>query len=415
MVKDSTSIGDNAMTKLLRDWERFEFTVFVCHLRGAARTLQEQDTHPFTRSHGRRDWVLAHNGDLFVDLARALPLGDDPVFEPVGRTDSEHAFCWLLEAIRQRKARRLIELGWEALGQLFAQLDSLGTANFLLTDGVDVAAYSDGEGYNPLHWARFLPPHPRLHFESEDIVVDLDDATDRSRSVALVATLPMSAQGWQPMRPGQLLVLRRGAVIHDSHADAPSRNLIVVPRAPASGPVGGRLPPLSPQPRFESAMQHSGHATLVPPLVAFDPLDSSPTEEVLVDARLTRLDDSSAQVQTQVVAPAPTPAPAFTSQSDFALLPPLVPLPPLAPLAPIEPLAPLPPLALLTEAPVSRSPGFSMTRAGRAMQGRLLWVVHETVYRYDTPVERSSHLYRLRPGHDLQQEIVEPRAGHALP
>ncbi|RYE86077.1 MAG: hypothetical protein EOO75_16185, partial [Myxococcales bacterium] len=100
VVKDPTSIGDNAMTKLLRDWERFESTVFVCHLRGAARTLQEQDTHPFARSHGRRDWVLAHNGDLFVDLTRALPLGDEPVFEPVGRTDSEHAFCWLLAQVR---------------------------------------------------------------------------------------------------------------------------------------------------------------------------------------------------------------------------------------------------------------------------------------------------------------------------
>ena len=248
VVKDPTSIGDNAMTRMLRDWERFESTVFVCHLRGAARTLADQDTHPFCRSHGRCDWVLAHNGDLFVDLTTALPLGDDPVFEPVGRTDSEHAFCWLLESIRQRRARRLVEVGWEALGELFAHLDTLGTANFLLTDGVDVAAYSDGEGYNPLHWARFVPPNPTPRLESEDIVVDLDDASDRSRSMALVATRPMSAQGWQPMRPGQLLVLRRGAVIHDSHADASSRRLIVVPRPAPSGPLSTRQPPRSPEP-----------------------------------------------------------------------------------------------------------------------------------------------------------------------
>src|SRR5262249_47187201 len=51
LVKDPTSIGDNAMTKLLREWERFESTVFVCHLRGAARTIQDQDTQPFGMSY----------------------------------------------------------------------------------------------------------------------------------------------------------------------------------------------------------------------------------------------------------------------------------------------------------------------------------------------------------------------------
>ncbi|RYE79798.1 MAG: hypothetical protein EOO74_03135, partial [Myxococcales bacterium] len=59
------------------------------------------------------------------------------------------------------------------------------------------------------------------------------------------------------------------------------------------------------------------------------------------------------------------------------------------------------------EAPASRLPGFTVIRPGRASQGRLLRVIHDTVYRYSTPVERSSHLYRLRPVHDLQQEIVE--------
>src|SRR6187549_1692893 len=85
-IKHPTSTGENAMTKVLSDWERFESTVFVCHLRGAARTIAEQDTQPFSKSYAGRDFVLAHNGDLFADLSVALPLGDDPTFEPIGRT-----------------------------------------------------------------------------------------------------------------------------------------------------------------------------------------------------------------------------------------------------------------------------------------------------------------------------------------
>lgn len=253
LVKDPTSIGDNAMTKLLSDWERFASTIFICHLRGAARTLQEQDTHPFSLRYARRDWVLAHNGDLFVDLPQTLSLGAAPSFEPIGGTDSEHAFCWLIEQLREKKIRSLVELGWEALEGLFRHLDSLGTANFLLTDGVDVAAYSDEEGYNPLHWARFVPPHRQLILKNEDIVVDLDDAIDRNRTVALVATRPMSDKGWSPMQPGQLLVLRGGAVVHDSHASEQAKKTMIVPRAPLSGPISARVPMLSPSARIEAA------------------------------------------------------------------------------------------------------------------------------------------------------------------
>jgi hypothetical protein len=54
VIKDPTSTGENAMTKLLSDWDRFESTVFICHLRGAARTIAEQDTQPFSKSYAGR-------------------------------------------------------------------------------------------------------------------------------------------------------------------------------------------------------------------------------------------------------------------------------------------------------------------------------------------------------------------------
>lgn len=37
---------------------------------------------------------------------------------------------------------------------------------------------------------------------------------------------------------------------------------------------------------------------------------------------------------------------------------------------------------------------------------RVLQVRHETVYRYPSPVARSSHLFRLRPVHDRTQELI---------
>ncbi|MEZ4394590.1 MAG: class II glutamine amidotransferase [Polyangiales bacterium] len=216
VVKDPSSIGENAMTKVLREWERFASTVFVCHLRGAARTLEEQDTHPFARSFGGRDWCLAHNGDLFGDLHLALPLDDDGAFEPLGHTDSEHAFCWLLGRFRAARARRLSDVPWPTLHGWLRELDALGTANFILTDGTDLVAYHDDERYNGLYLARLLPPHePRL--EADDLVVDLHDAGDMSRTVALVSTQPFQGASWAPMAGGQMVVIRRGAYVFDNH------------------------------------------------------------------------------------------------------------------------------------------------------------------------------------------------------
>jgi predicted glutamine amidotransferase len=32
VIKDPTSIGENAMTRVLRDWKRFRSTIFLCHV-----------------------------------------------------------------------------------------------------------------------------------------------------------------------------------------------------------------------------------------------------------------------------------------------------------------------------------------------------------------------------------------------
>lgn len=315
VVKDPSSIGENAMTKVLREWERFASTVFVCHLRGAARTLEEQDTHPFARSFGGRDWCLAHNGDLFGDLHLALPLDDDGVFEPLGHTDSEHAFCWLLGRFRAARARRLSDVPWATLHGWFRELDALGTANFILTDGTDVVAYHDDERYNGLYLARLLPPHePRL--EADDLVVDLRDAGDMSRTVALVSTQPFQGAPWAPMAGGQMVVIRRGAYVFDSHPEASRSTGFVapVPRAPARPSM---LPP-----REFPAGDVASRVSLPP--------------------RVSR----AALIEMQPSAIVPIPG------------------------------------------------------------TQILSLAHETRYRYDAQVERSSHRLRLRPTHDGRQEVL---------
>ncbi len=329
VVKDPTSIGENAMTKLLREWERFESTVFVCHLRGAARTIQEQDTHPFSRSYAGRDWLFAHNGDLLGDFRAKLPLsGPIPAFEPVGRTDSEYAFCWLLEQMRNAGARTLAEVGWARLHGWARTLDALGTCNFLLSDGTDLVVYHDEEQYNGLVWTRLLPPHA-TSLATEDIEVDLGDAGDSGRTVVVFATSPLEGAAWTPMTGGQLVVVRRGAFVYDSHASETARRLMVSPIRPV--------------------------------LRAARPASSASTGE----GQREHGTQQAARGVAALRGPEARPA-------SFEVAP-----------------------CLALPAGVQRIPGT-----------RLVSVVHETLYTYDAPVERSTHLYRLRPVHDRAQEVL---------
>ena len=356
VVKDPTSVGENAMIKLLREWDRFESTTFLAHLRGAARTLQERDTHPFSRAHGGRDWVFAHNGDLSPSggtLADSLPLGPVGMHEPIGRTDSEHAFCWLLNQAQQTGARALADIGWDVLHGWFRTINALGTANIVVSDGRDLAVYSDQQSYNPLHLARLTPPNVPVGLQTPDFGIGLDDARERTRTVLVFSTEPLLPEGFERMAPGQLAVARRGAFIFDSDPETSSGRAPVVEGANELNRIS-----------FSAAQRP-----------AADQLQSTGESEPQSATPSVAQPAPGSQVP---VASAPTPATAPSPAVDLG--------------------AEAPPAVVTVPA-----------RNYHVQKGveRLLSVSHTTMYRYSKPVERSFHLCRLQPIHDRLQELVE--------
>ena len=72
----------------------------IAHIRKATQgRIALENTHPFHRELWGRYWIFAHNGNL---ENFAPPLGQ--YYRPVGDTDSEAAFCLLLEQLRQQFA-----------------------------------------------------------------------------------------------------------------------------------------------------------------------------------------------------------------------------------------------------------------------------------------------------------------------
>ena len=104
----------------------------IAHIRKATQgPIALQNCHPFMRELWGRYWVFAHNGNL-LNYAPKLHAG----FRPVGDTDSERAFCWLMQELAKSHAcmPTLDELTL-TLQELVPQVAAHGTFNFMLSQG----------------------------------------------------------------------------------------------------------------------------------------------------------------------------------------------------------------------------------------------------------------------------------------
>lgn len=201
-------------------WPHLASSVVVVHLRQARwGALTPANTQPFLRSHAGRDWVFAHAGTLDDP-----PVGSGGPFEPVGSTDSERVFCWLLNHIARRKWKRIADFDLDVLLRLLREQDARGGLCLTLTDGVDLLAYADAQAEGQLWlWPRF-PPYNGRPFGDGDLTVDLFRRGITSQRGLLVCSEPMEQVGggarWQAMAPGELIVAREGMV----RAQAGGRN-----------------------------------------------------------------------------------------------------------------------------------------------------------------------------------------------
>lgn len=177
----------------------------VGHVRRRTRgRVTLANTHPFVRELWGRHWVFAHNGTL--PRVRKRPFGR---FHPIGTTDSEHAFCYLLEALRagfDDYPRRVSDL-WKAVAEVGGELGADGTFNFLLGDGRHLFARCATR----LCYIIRKAPFGLASLADDDVRVDFSTVTTPRDRVAVVATAPLTTnETWAQGRPGELWVFDGG-------------------------------------------------------------------------------------------------------------------------------------------------------------------------------------------------------------
>jgi glutamine amidotransferase len=109
----------------------------LSHIRRATQgAISLRNTQPFIRELGGRQHVFAHNGNLPA-ISQQMA-GRWRRFQPIGQTDSEIAFCVLLESLSVLWVDRgvpSVEDRASIIRSVVAEFRELGPANFLYADG----------------------------------------------------------------------------------------------------------------------------------------------------------------------------------------------------------------------------------------------------------------------------------------
>jgi len=177
--------------------------VSIAHIRKATRGLVAlENCHPFTRTWRGQSWVFAHNGDLQGDI----PTGDH--YRPFGSTDSEAAFCALLEQLDRAGTDADAPLDLAAsLHQASLRLAERGTFNALISNGRWLFATATTR----LHWLTRRAPFHTATLADAPVQVDFSTCTSANDVVTILSTEPLTTdERWQAFQPGESMLLIDG-------------------------------------------------------------------------------------------------------------------------------------------------------------------------------------------------------------
>lgn len=224
LIKDAGAAADS-------DWVRFvgehdlRSRIVVAHIRRA--TMGERvyrNTQPFMRELAGRMHLFAHNGWLpaIADTTALSPRR----YHPIGETDSERAFCALLDRMTGIWAHAgkipPLELRMQCVSRFAAELRKLGPANFLYSDGDALFAHGDRRLNAETHRAQapglvYLQRHCEPgagRIATSGLSIEGVDQT-----MLILASVPLGREPWQPLMEGEVLAVSAGRIAMRSSAD----------------------------------------------------------------------------------------------------------------------------------------------------------------------------------------------------
>jgi len=217
LLKEPSAASDSACLNFIEQ-HPIRSPLVLSHIRHATQgAAAVRNCQPFVRELGGVMHVFAHNGD--IDRAALTRLHARDAFRPVGETDSELAFCVLLDRLRPlwlgRPGVPDLEARREIVASFARQIRALGPANFIYADAD--ALFAHGHLRTQADGGVRAPGLHYLCRTCEAVPSTLDAPglrivpTAEGGAQVLIASVPLTADAaWRPFAQGELLVFRRG-------------------------------------------------------------------------------------------------------------------------------------------------------------------------------------------------------------
>jgi predicted glutamine amidotransferase len=221
MFIDNLPAAESPLAELVKRYP-IKSSYVIAHIRKATQgVVTLENCHPFTRELWGKSWIFVHNGDL---------KNFNPTFQhyyrPIGATDSEKAFCFLLNRLRSRfpDPPPLAVLS-QALAQLAAEIAEYGTFNFMLSNGKALFTHCSTH----LHYVTRQYPFATAKLVDCDMSIDFSTVNERDDLITVIATQPLTEnENWHAFKPGEFKVFENGCVCDFSASHAAAMPLVSV-------------------------------------------------------------------------------------------------------------------------------------------------------------------------------------------
>lgn len=207
--KDACPSSQSHIAQLIKSYP-IKSEVVVSHIRQANRgCVSLENTHPFTRELWGRYWTYAHNGQLseYEDKFTVSR------FQSVGDTDSELAFCWIMEQVLTQfgdRAPRDMAPVFHFIAGLADEIRALGVFNMILSDGNYLMCYCT----NNLSYITRRAPFGEAKLIDTDVVIDFNKETTPNDVVTVIATRPLTDnEQWQVLTAGEWKLFSLGELV----------------------------------------------------------------------------------------------------------------------------------------------------------------------------------------------------------
>ena len=133
-------------------------------------------------------------------------------FTPVGNTDSERAFCFLLDQLVNKFGYHepKLEQIFALLAEVSPKIAEHGTFNFCLSNGQALFTYA----ITKLHWLVREYPFKPAQLIDLDVEVDFSQVTTPEDRVAVITTEPLTQnEKWTAFEPGEMILFQYGQPI----------------------------------------------------------------------------------------------------------------------------------------------------------------------------------------------------------